>query len=138
MTRVFVPFILFVLLAGVLLFALPTIGIQLGLHAHLNPAHNATSVREAFDTCPKSRQAELYSEQRDTWMYLCFMQPTGKVALWIITNKITQTWREVTAFFPRNPANYLPTVIARDGYKLISGELPQWLSDALKYQMPGY
>lgn len=132
MTRVIVPISILLLLAVAVAFALPTVGIQLGLHAHENHTHDAVSVRDAFVTCPKDNQAEFYSEQRDTWMYLCFIEPTSKVALWILTDKITRVWREVTAFFPRNPMNYLPTIIARDGYKLMSGEIPDWLRGVIK------
>lgn len=132
MTRVFVPLMLFVLLAAALLFALPTTGIQLGLHAHLNPAHQATNVRDIVSHCPQKYTAELYSESRGTWMYLCFVKDSGQVAIWILTNKISQVWREITAFFPRTPLNYIPTVIVRDGYELVSGELPSWVLEGIK------
>ncbi len=125
-------FIILVLAIIGLAFALPTVGIQLGLHAHENPAHLASDVRTTVSTCPQKYTAEMYSEKRDTWMYLCFVKDTGKVALWILTDKMTKVWREITAFFPRTPTSYIPAVIVRDGYRLVSGELPEWVLEGIK------
>lgn len=120
------------ILAGLAL-ALPG-AVQLGTHANERHGSQANEVRSLFTQgsgCP-GNVAEMYSKQRDTWMYVCFLKDSKQVGLWVLTDRVTRAWREITAFFPRNPLTYLPTVIVRDGYQLISGEVPEYLIQFFK------
>ncbi|NMC34218.1 MAG: hypothetical protein GYA36_17425 [Veillonellaceae bacterium] len=119
-------------IALAILLALPD-GIQYGLHAEKHST--AAAVRQMFSTgqCKNMQNTvELYSPSKDRWLFLCFADKK-KIGVWFLF-RATSGWREITAFIVSNPS-YLANVLRRDGYKVFSGVLPDYLQSAIIQQV---
>ena len=105
--------------------------VQLNLHALEHHAAMSNDVLEYFSgdgICKTGNEAIMFSPKTGRWMYLCFLNNSSQMAIWILLDKISNNGvaKEITRFF--GEPNYLTNCAAKYGYYLVDhmGELPTW------------
>jgi hypothetical protein len=109
---------------------------QLGIHSLLRHGTYASEVNAMFDgngRCNRGPSAEMYHPSLDTWTYICFDK--DKVHLWILTKRVDQLWREITAIPGKDisrPVAYVSRLFT-SGNEVTRwwGDIPSWFIDLM-------
>jgi hypothetical protein len=109
--------------------------IILGQHAIAKHGAGVTLARSEFN-CRQLPEAELYSEKRDTYLYLCFVDQIRMAAQVLSDQRDDPQSREITTIPAEHISkaqNYARSVITRDGYTLknLYGDIPAWFKDLI-------